>query len=63
LLVAIEKVRERIKCYGEQLQQSEALTRYALVNPILDALGWDTGDPNQVVPEYQVKIAGENRIC
>jgi hypothetical protein len=54
LLAAIEKVRERIERYGEQLRQSEALTRYALVNPILDALGWDIGDPNQVVPEYPV---------
>jgi hypothetical protein len=63
LLAAIEKVRERIERYGEQLRQSEALTRYALVNPILDALGWDIGDPNQVVPEYPVKIAGKTEFA
>ena len=31
---------------------SEALTRYALINPMLRELGWDTSDPNMVIPEY-----------
>jgi len=31
------------------------LTRYALVDPILRALGWDTEDPEQVVPESQTE--------
>lgn len=51
LLEAIEGVRERIRQYESQLRQNEMLTRYALVDPILCALGWDTEDPEQLVPE------------
>jgi predicted type IV restriction endonuclease len=52
LLEAIKRVCERIKRYENQLRQNEMLTRYALVDPILRALGWDTEDPEQVVPEF-----------
>ncbi|MGQ9463392.1 MAG: hypothetical protein ACUVTP_12990 [Candidatus Fervidibacter sp.] len=52
LLEAIERVRERIRQHEAQLRQSEMLTRYALVDPILRALGWDTENPEQVVPEF-----------
>ena len=55
LLEAIEKVRERIKLYRNQLSQNEMLTRYALIDPILRALGWDTEDPEQVVPEFSTE--------
>jgi hypothetical protein len=51
LLEAIKRVCERIKRYENQLRQNEMLTRYALVDPILRALGWDTEDPEQVEPE------------
>ena len=54
LYQAIEKLRERIKTHGDQLSQSEALTRSALVDPLLRALGWDTESPNLVMPEYKV---------
>jgi hypothetical protein len=55
LLEAIKRVCERIKRYENQLRQNEMLTRYALVDPILRALGWDTEDPEQVVPEFQTE--------
>jgi hypothetical protein len=55
LLEAIERVRERIERHGSKLSQNEMLTRYALVDPILRALGWDTEDPEQVVPEFSTK--------
>ena len=29
------------------------LTRYALIDPLLRELGWDTEDPSMVVPEYR----------
>jgi len=32
--------------------ESEALTRYALVDPVLCALGWDVSDPEKVRPEF-----------
>ncbi len=49
----IETLQARIASHAPALQQSEALTRYALVDPLLRGLGWDTGDPNQVIPEYR----------
>lgn len=42
----------RINDHRSELVKSEALTRYALVDPLLRELGWDTGDPGQVQPEY-----------
>lgn len=55
LLTLIEKLRERIDAHGNALRQSEALTRYALIDPLLRELGWDTEDPDMVVPEYRVQ--------
>ena len=52
LLTLIEKLRECIDRHGDVLRQSEALTRYALIDPLLRELGWDTEDPDVVVPEY-----------
>ena len=54
LLTLIEKLRERIDRHGDALRQSEALTRYALIDPLLRELGWDTEDPDMVVPEYRL---------
>ena len=54
LLGLVETLRERINAHGDALRQSEALTRYALIDPMLRELGWDTADPAQVVPEYRV---------
>lgn len=49
----IETLQARIAEHAPALQQSEALTRYALIDPLLRGLGWDTGDPSQVIPEYR----------
>ena len=54
LLQLVETLRERISSYRPALSQSEALTRYALIDPLLRELGWDTEDPSMVVPEYRV---------
>ena len=54
LLKLVETLRQRIDEHGNALRQSEALTRYALIDPLLRELGWDTSDPSQVVPEYRV---------
>ncbi len=53
----IETLQARIDQHASALQQSEALTRYALIDPLLRVLGWDTGDPTQVLPEYR-SVAG-----
>ena len=38
--------------HGQLLSQNETRTRYALIDPLLWGVGWDTEDPAQVVPEY-----------
>ena len=53
LFTLIHQIRERIDTHGAALRQSEALTRYALIDPLLRALGWNTADPALVVPEYR----------
>ena len=53
LLELVETLRGRIDEHGEALRQSEALTRAALIDPLLRELGWDTENPAMVVPEYR----------
>ncbi len=52
LLAELQRIQEKIKCFGKELEKSEALTRYALVDPVLRALGWDVSNPEQVRPEF-----------
>ncbi len=47
----VKEIRERINKYEDKLRESEALTRYVLIDPILRALDWDTENPEIVVPE------------
>ena len=54
LVTAIQTVQQRIRDHGTSLSQSEYRTRLALIDPILNALGWDVSDPKLVTPEYQV---------
>jgi hypothetical protein len=62
LIDTIERVRERIKKYGDKLKEKEMLTRYVLVDPILRALGWDTENPDQVIPEFQTEVGRPDYI-
>ena len=50
----IELLRERIQSHGEALRENETRTRMALVDPLLQALGWDVSDPAVVTPEFKV---------
>ena len=42
----IATLRGRIERHAANLSQSEMLTRYALVDPLLRELGWNTEDPD-----------------
>ena len=53
LLELVKTLSERIDRHSSALRQSEALTRYALIDPLLRELGWDTSDPGMVIPEYR----------
>ena len=52
LLILVKKLRGRIDSHGAAFRQNEMLTRYALIDPLLRELGWNTEDPDMVIPEY-----------
>lgn len=54
LVEVIELLKERIDHHGPILQQNEIRTRMALIDPLLQVLGWDTSDPSLVLPEFDV---------
>ena len=47
-----KRLKERISTHGALLRQNETRTRTALINPLLQALDWDTSDPLMVISEY-----------
>ncbi|MCY4651712.1 MAG: hypothetical protein OXC95_00950 [Dehalococcoidia bacterium] len=58
----IKQIRSRAQAHHEYLSKGERETRtkYALIDPILRSLGWDTEDPNQVKMEYEVDPGRED---
>ena len=44
-------------------QLGEAATRQAAVNPVLRALGWNTENLDEVVPEFPVRSGGKADYC
>ena len=50
---AIMAASYRVDAHGKYIASLEVRTRYALVDPILQALGWDLTDPSQVQVEYE----------
>ena len=59
LLKLVETLRERIGSHQAALRANEALTRSVLIDPLLRALGWDTENPAQVLPEFHVSNGDE----
>ncbi len=53
LVQVIETLRGRIREHRQVLESNETRTRMALIDPLLRALGWDTENPAQVLPEYE----------
>ena len=52
LLTLVETLRKHVDVHGDALRQNEALTRYVLIDPLLQELGWNTADPDMVRPEF-----------
>ena len=52
LLKTIETIRDRAERHRDHLETGKLRTRMALVEPVLRTLGWDTGNPLEVQPEY-----------
>ncbi len=59
LVNALKKIKQCMEDHAAALETNEALTRMALIDPLLRVLGWDTSDPQLVVPEY---AAGSGRV-
>ncbi len=51
LFDTVLRIRKTMSEYYDELSRNEALTRYAIIDPILRSLEWDTEDPGIVVPE------------
>jgi hypothetical protein len=51
MLELIERIRERL---AQGAYVNEAAISHGTVTPILNALGWDSADPQQMVPEFSV---------
>jgi predicted type IV restriction endonuclease len=49
--ILIEQIRERLQ---RSAYVNEAAISHGVVMPIINALGWDTADPQQVVPEFSI---------
>jgi len=56
LIDLISFLKDKIKKYEARLQRNEMLVRYAIVDPLLGALRWDTEDPEQVEPEFSTEV-------
>ena len=58
----IKQIRSRVQTHSDYLStgERETRTKYALIDPILRSLGWDTEDPNQVRLEYEVSRDSED---
>jgi len=51
----IDTLRGRIRDHREGLSRNELRTRVALIDPMLQALGWDVADPSQVAIEFTTR--------
>lgn len=51
----VDDLATRINTHGNILTNSESTTRYALIDPLLSALGWHLSDPAQVRTEYSME--------
>ena len=50
---AIGRARKRVEKQGYHIASLETRTRYTLIDPILQALGWHLEDPSQVKIEHE----------
>ena len=55
IIKTVNTIRENIENHRNVLEKNEMATRYALVDPLLRVLGWDTGNPAIVRPEFAPK--------
>ena len=54
IVAAITAIKRKVEQHGNHLSQNEYRTRAVLIDPLLQALEWNTADPNQVQMEYPI---------
>lgn len=54
LVGVIKTLRQRINTHRKFLEANETRTRMALIDPLLDILGWDPSNPSSVRPELAI---------
>lgn len=59
ILDTIKQAKQTIRAYRYALVGNQVLTRYALVDVLLKAVGWDVHDPAQVFPEWEMGHTGQ----
>lgn len=59
ILDTIKQAKQTIRAYRYALVGNQVLTRYALVDVLLKAVGWDVHDPAQVFPEWDMGHTGQ----
>lgn len=59
-LVALRQTIERIRGLGTP--PNEEATKFQMVLPILQHLGWDASDPSRVIPEYAVGVRKSGKV-
>jgi hypothetical protein len=59
ILETIKRAKQTIRAYRYALVGNQVLTRYALVDVLLKAVGWDVHDPAQVFPDWEMGHTGQ----
>ena len=59
LEATIDHIKTQIEEHKHSLEANEAQTCRSLIEPLLESLGWNTRDANQVKTEYQGLIGGK----
>ena len=59
-LAALRQEIERIRGLGTP--PNEEATKFQMVLPILQQLGWDASDPSRVIPEYAVGVRKSGKV-
>ncbi|MCY3923311.1 MAG: type I restriction enzyme HsdR N-terminal domain-containing protein [Chloroflexi bacterium] len=52
---SLQRIRETIRLHGDKLINEE-MTKQALILPMIEALGYDTRNPSEVMAEYLVRL-------
>lgn len=56
LTTALTRLADKIKEHEDRLQTTEAATKQWIIDPFIEALGYNLNDPDEVVPEFHADV-------